>query len=200
MKTITSNRKLLFLALWLIVFGLCIVVRLPHFLSHNFFFDGDEAVIGIMARDFINGRSFPVYFYGQNYGLSFFETLPTAFFMKFFGSSIWALRLGSLVLYSLGITFIWQCFIDNNTSRKISYILIGIMILFPTWYLWGAMVRGGYLTAFTSICLLYYITQSMGVNLIRTLLTGVISLIAFESNQLIFFISTPPDFYLANIY
>ncbi|MEZ5283502.1 MAG: hypothetical protein R2712_01585 [Vicinamibacterales bacterium] len=47
--------------------------RLPQLLSPHLFLDGDEAVIGLMARHVADGRALPLFFYGQNYGLALFE-------------------------------------------------------------------------------------------------------------------------------
>ena len=71
---------------FLLIFLVCILVRLPHFLSKDFFFDGDEAMIGIMAQDFLSGKGLSLYFYGQNYGFSSLEVLSTSLFIKLIGN------------------------------------------------------------------------------------------------------------------
>ena len=47
-----------FILVLLAIFCASILVRLPHFLSNDFFFDGDEGILGIMAQDFLLGKGF----------------------------------------------------------------------------------------------------------------------------------------------
>lgn len=177
-------KKFAFVNNWILLFLACFVVRFPFFLSDNFNFDGDEAIIGIMAQDFLDGNSFPIYFFGQNYGFSTFEVLATAIFEFILGSSIWSLRLGALFLFSLGLTFVYQAFKIQKLSQKWSILLLLLFVTFPTWYLWGAMVRGGYLTAFVFCCLLYYLMVKPKRPLIFALI-GISSAIVFESHVFI---------------
>lgn len=185
MKLLLKNISSFSLIL-LLVLGTSILVRLPHFLSDDFFFDGDEAMIGIMAQDFLSGKGLPIYFYGQNYGFSSIEVLSTAFFIKVLGSGIWALRLGGLLLFSIGLTFIWKTLNETKTSKLISLIVLLMLIAAPTWFLWGGMVRGGYITAFMCFGILFYVTQLKLVNWKWMLILSIISTVSYASQPLIF--------------
>lgn len=187
MPALDSNWKkaLFFCACWMLFFGLGILVRLPHFLSKNFFFDGDEAIIGIMAQDFLDGKHFPLYFYGQNYGFSMFEALSTALFVKLAGSGIWALRLGGLLIFSLGVTFLFQTAQNRNAGHWRSWLLAILVLSFPAWYLWGGMVRGGYVTAFTLCCALFYIVHGTRFSLPKLVMASILAGFAFECHVLI---------------
>lgn len=170
----------------LLIFAVSILVRLPHFLSNDFFFDGDEGLLGIMAQDFLLGKGLPIYFYGQNYGFSSIEVVSTAFFIKLFGSGIWALRLGGLLLFSVGLTFIWKTLIETKASKLISVIVLLLFITAPTWFLWAGMVRGGYITAFMCFGILFYITQLKELNWKWLLISSILSVVSYESQPLIF--------------
>lgn len=164
----------------------CILVRLPHFLSNDFFFDGDEGIVGIMAQDFLLCKGLPLYFYGQNYGFSSVEVLSTAFFIKILGTGIWALRLGGLLLFSIGLTFIWKTFELRKIAKSVSIICVLLLIMSPTWFLWGGMVRGGYVTAFMCFGILFHITQTKQFNWKWAIISAFISAIAYTSQPLIF--------------
>ena len=55
--------------LWLII-AMCFVSRIPVLTSPNMLLDGDESIVGLMAKHLYDGKAFPLYFYGQRYGLS----------------------------------------------------------------------------------------------------------------------------------
>lgn len=170
---------------WGTLFLLSILVRLPHFLSKDFWFDGDEAIIGIMAQDLLAGISFPFYFSGQNYGLSTFEVLSTGIFELILGPGIWALRLGGLLLFSLGVTFVLRTIQSYQLPRWLFVAFILLLVTFPTWYLWGSMVRGGYVTAFLFVCIIFYCLFRMKPSTVQLMLIGICSGIAFEAHVLI---------------
>ncbi len=182
---ISSNKWLSFLLLWLFFFGLALVLRLPHLLSRVSFFDGDEAIIGLMAKDLLAGRNFPLYFYGQNYGFSFFEVLTTAFWIKILGPGIWALRLGGLSLFSLGSVFLFKGFLHRNIAWKIALVACTGVLAFPSWFLWGMMVRGGYVTSFLAVCFMFYLLGKQKFSLVNLMLLGIALAVAFEAQSLI---------------
>lgn len=183
----TASNGLVFV----LIFGASILVRLPHFLSDDFFFDGDEGIIGIMAQDFINGYGLPVFFYGQNYGFSSLEVISTAFFIKLIGTSIWALRLGGLFLFSIGVFYIWKVFELKKIKLIYSLLTIFILIASPTWFLWGSMVRGGYVTSFLAVSMLFYITQLKPTSWKWAFLSGLIFVIAYAGQPLISLVAFP---------
>jgi len=167
------------------IFFACILVRLPHFLSKDFFFDGDEAMIGIMAQDFLEGKGLPIYFYGQNYGFSTIEVLSVSFFIKLFGSGIWALKLGALLIFSVGLTFIYLTLRNFKLSRLLLFTMMIIFICYPTWFLWAAMPRGGYVTSFMIVSILFYITQLKEFNWKWVIVSALLTAIGYEAQLLI---------------
>jgi hypothetical protein len=55
-----------------------LVVRLPQLLSPNLLLEGDECVLGLMGMHLARRREFPIFFYGQTYGLSVVEAPAAA--------------------------------------------------------------------------------------------------------------------------
>lgn len=188
MVQLINNKGLVrFVFWWVLLFSITILTRLPHFLSPHFFIDGDEAIVGIMGNDLLNGKNFPVFFYGQNYGLSTLEVFFAAFWIKLLGSTILALKLASLSLFSLGITFITIGLQKKSIVNWKIILIISLLITFPSWTLWATYLRGGYLTAFLCCCLVFYLTSgSMNKNR-HFVLLGLIAGIGFLSQMLIFF-------------
>ncbi len=50
--------------------AVAVAVRLPHLLGGHVALDGDESIVGLMARDLLEGKRLPIFFYGQRYGLA----------------------------------------------------------------------------------------------------------------------------------
>lgn len=136
---------------WMFAFVLVIIARLPYLLSDHVFFDGDEAMVGIMGRDLITGKNLPFYFYGQRYGFSFFEALAAGIFIPFLGSTLWSLKFGGMLLFCLGIQRLLKAFRFTNQSQSSYFLLALVLVSFPTWVVWGTKLRGGYLTAFVAV-------------------------------------------------
>src|SRR3989442_15392650 len=61
--------------------------------------DSDEGTMGLMARHVAYGGEYPIFFYGQPFMGSLEAYLGAAFF-QLFGSSLFALRLGAIVLFT----------------------------------------------------------------------------------------------------
>lgn len=143
---------------WALAFVLVVFVRLPYLLGDHVFFDGDEAIVGIMACDLLSMEGLPFYFYGQQYGFSFFEALSAAIFTLFLGPGPEALKCGGMLLFSLGLQRIMRIFRWSGFTFW-SYVLCTLGVaMFPTWIVWGTMLRGGYLTAFVGLC---FITEHL---------------------------------------
>ena len=135
---------------FLLVFALVVVARLPYLLSKHLYFDGDEALLGIMARDLLHLDAVPVYFYGQRYGLAILEVISTALFMPFFGSTVWTLKFGGMLLMAIAF---WRLMvvIRTRTDSVWVYILTLIALVnIPPW-----TVHDRYLTAFLFACLVF---------------------------------------------
>lgn len=170
---------------FLVIFAIALLFRLPNLLSRSLWFDGDEGIVGIMARDWLNGRAFPTYFYGQNYGFSLFEVLSVAFWIKLLGSSVWALRLGGLTLFALSTTFLYKALENKEVALKWRVFSVLLILSFPSWMMWGMMVRGGYVNALLCIGVLVYLFTRIQVKWGWALLASFFFAAAFESHVLL---------------
>jgi len=127
--------------------GLILVTRLPQFLGGNLVPDGDEAIVGLMAKHMSEGRGFPLFFYGQRYGLSLFEAGSAAIFFTIFGVSTWGLKAATLLLWSVG----WAGHVAaaQRWLGRRAAVVCGLLLTFcPAWFAWSMKARGGYVTAF----------------------------------------------------
>lgn len=78
--------------------AVAIVYRSFIFLYYGYsHFDSDQAIVGLMARHIAEGRSFPIFYYGQQYLLAVESWLAAPFFWVL-GSSILTLKLPLLFL------------------------------------------------------------------------------------------------------
>lgn len=185
---IKSNVFVQILLSLLIVF----LTRLPFLSGPHVYFDGDEAIVGIMAQDLLQGRNVPVYFYGQQYGFSFFEVVSVAMGILLFGNTVWALKWGGLFVFSWGIFFLLRTCTKKNISLWASLLIICIVCCFPPWLLWATKPRGGYITAFTCSCALVYIFQLYHANYKNILMASLLLAIGIHAQLLII---VPVSFY-----
>lgn len=174
-----------FFIMWLLFFGLAILFRLPHLLSKASFFDGDEAIVGIMASDLLAGRTFPIYFYGQSYGLAMFEVWSSAFWIALLGKGVWALRLAGLTLFALGTTFLFKGLVHRGRGKWFAFIVAIGILSFPTWIMWGMLVRGGYVTSFLAVCLLFYFLSKERISFTIAIFLGLLLAVSFEAHSLL---------------
>jgi hypothetical protein len=123
-------------------------VRLPYLLSPNRILDGDEAILGLMAKHTAYFTEFPLFFPGQSYGLSFMETLPAAAAFRLFGVGSLALSLAMYGLFLCGVWLYESGFRNLSGSRGWSRVLALALGLLPVWIVWSFKARGGYLSAF----------------------------------------------------
>lgn len=142
---------------WILLFFACILVRLPYLLGEHVYFDGDEAIIGIMAQDLLLGKGFPIYFYGQQYGFSLLEVLASSFFLLFLGNGVYTLKLAGLLIFSLALTFAYRGLLNFRIKPRIALLCVIFLLIFPVWLLWATKVRGGYVTSFVAVSALFYV-------------------------------------------
>ena len=87
-----------------------LVSRLPQLLSPNLLLEGDECILGLMAMHLAGGHEFPVFFYGQKYGLSIVEAPAAALNFVIFGVGALPLKLAMLGIWIVGILFYFLAF------------------------------------------------------------------------------------------
>ncbi len=132
--------------LHLLAFFLILVIglRFAILLSSQSQVDGDEAVIGIMAQHIQEGKSFPIFFYGQPYGggaalEAYLALIPYALF----GISSISLKLVSFVLFgiTLFLVFYW---VKDFWGELAAILAVVILASSSALIEWSSKVRGGY--------------------------------------------------------
>ncbi|HZJ41870.1 MAG TPA: hypothetical protein VFD51_02550 [Patescibacteria group bacterium] len=151
-----SKNKDLFIIILLIFFTL--LTRLVVLLDVNLFIDGDEAIFGRMINDFINNGQWPLFFYGQNYGLVFFEVLLSAIVSLFFGINIFTMKATMLIFWLGSIVVLYYVAKKILKSRSWAFLTTILISSIPVWLDWSIKARGGYLTAFLLSNIVIYLS------------------------------------------
>ena len=154
MKTILKNYWPVF-----IIIAVAIISRLPQLLSPDFMLDGDECIMGIMAKHFVEGKTVPFFFYGQNYGFAFIEVLAISAGYLLFGMSDYVVKLSVFAMWIAGVMFFYKTLLyisNNNKLAALGFTLL--FILAPAWAVWSMKARGGYITAFLFSNIVLYIS------------------------------------------
>lgn len=171
----------------LLIVIICIISRLPLLLSDNLLLDGDECIVGLMAKHFVEGKEFPIYFYGQSYGFSFIEVISISLFYLIFGFSAIAVKLGMLMMFIIGVLFFYKTLkFINTTNVWLPFLICLIFVLSPSLAVWSMKARGGYLTAFllTSIVIFFCLKKSSLNSVFYSITIGVLAVVIFESQPL----------------
>jgi hypothetical protein len=83
---------------WFLAAALLVTLRsAPFVLFEQLHFDSDQAVVGLMAKHLVEGRTVPIFFYGQNYMLAVQAWIAAPFF-AIGGATIAMLRLPLLIV------------------------------------------------------------------------------------------------------
>lgn len=168
------------------IIALCIISRIPMLTSPNMVLDGDESIVGLMAKHLFEGKELPIYFYGQRYGLTIIEELFILPFYVFLGVTGLAVKLGVLSLWTIGVIFFYKtCEALNKKNVFIPLLLTLLLIICPAWTEWSMKARGGYVTAFTlSAVTTYLLCIERKRGLVFYTLIGLLLVLVYESMSL----------------
>lgn len=89
--------------------------------------NSDEATIGIMARHIAYNGEHPVFFYGQNYMGALQAYIGAALF-PIFGSSLWTVRFGLLLLFILFLlsTYLLTSLLYSKSLAVVTILWLGV--------------------------------------------------------------------------
>jgi hypothetical protein len=162
-----------------------IVSRLPQLRSPNLLADGDECVLGLMAKHVAQGKEFPVFFYGQHYALSSVEAAAGALGFLGFGVSAVSLKLAMLALWTVGILFVFLAQ-SRFVGASRSFWITSVLLLNPVWAAWSMKAGGGYITAFTATAvLLWLLTRDRTrETIVRWLAAGALTAVIYLAQPL----------------
>ena len=106
-----------------------IAIKVALVLSGAIPFNGDEAVLGLMARHILQGER-PVFFYGQAY-MGSLDAWLVAVAFRLLGESVFSIRLVQILLYALFMLTLWQLARRLFTDRGIANLVIWLAALPP---------------------------------------------------------------------
>ena len=88
-------------------------------------FDSDQAITGLMAKHLVEGRAFPLFFYGQTYLLAV-ESWVAAPFFAIFGPTVTALRL-SLLAWNIAFATLAILILYRQSSLKLWSAIVPLL-------------------------------------------------------------------------
>lgn len=169
----------------LLVVLLAVVSRIPLMLHPGMILDGDECIVGLMSKHFIEAGEVPFFFYGQQYGFSFIEVLFISVGYLLAGMSDYVVRLSVFALWVIGVVYCYKSFLlMAKGNKKAAYIGVMLLLVMPAWILWSMKARGGYITAFTLSSIVLYITVREKTSSVGWLFAGILSIVIFYSQPL----------------
>ncbi len=184
--------------LFIFILTVGLVSRLFFLDSNVFFFDGDEAIVALMGLDILDG-SFPIYFYGQNYGMSVLEAGLIAIGVLIWGTSMLAIKIPMLALW-LGTVFILGLVFEKLLVNKRwwVFLFVTMILLSPTWLVWSMKARGGYLSSFfiSSLIVFLMVRQENIMKHFEWVVIAGLLAILFEMQPLWFPGTIPPIAYI----
>jgi len=157
----------------------------------------DEGVVGLMGKHILEGRSLPVFFYGQTY-LGALEAYLAAGTFALFGVSLLSLRLVPLAcsLLSLWAVYALTELVSSKTAARWATALVALS---PLYFLqWNLKARGGFIEHVLLLFLVLILFWRYAFGKERrpgvALALGFTAGVAFWVNQLIaayFFVLAP---------
>lgn len=132
-----------------IAVGLAVVAlsRAPQWMGGQIVPDGDECIVGLMAKHLADGREVSLVFWGQRYGFAFFEAGTAALAFRLFGISDGALKGAMLLLWGVGYCF-YVLAANRWAGRRGAALTAAALAIFPGWATLSMKAFGGPITAF----------------------------------------------------
>jgi hypothetical protein len=140
-----------------------VLLRMPQILGGNLLPDGDECIVGLMSKHVMEGKGFPLFLYGQNYGLTIFESSMTAVSFALFGVSVLPLKITVLLLWIVGAFFFISAARLFRGFHAGLFVALFLLLL-PAWANAALNARGFYLTAFNCTGLSLWIIAKIKKN------------------------------------
>jgi 4-amino-4-deoxy-L-arabinose transferase-like glycosyltransferase/mRNA-degrading endonuclease RelE of RelBE toxin-antitoxin system len=154
---------------YLFIFITCIIgllLRLHLLLATDFLIDSDEAIVGLMAKHFVEGKPLTTFYYGQHY-MGSLEPIIVAILFLFTGVSAISLKVVPLLFSIILIPLVYLItkISANQTAARFSAILMAIPPV--TLIEWSGKARGGFMEIVViitlSIYLCFYWSKCKGV-------------------------------------
>jgi hypothetical protein len=164
--------------------AVAIVARLPQLLSPNLLADGDECLLGLMGMHVARGHDFPLFFYGQKYGLAIVEAPAAALSFAIFGAGPVTLKAAILAIWIAGALFYFRAFANVLGTRRSLWISL-LVVLMPAWAVTSMKGWSGYVTAFAAAGLaIDLITSNQDRRAARWLAAGGVTAVVYLAQPL----------------
>jgi hypothetical protein len=123
-------------------------------------FDSDQAVFGLMARDLVAGRGFPMFMYGQRYLLAVSVWLCAPLF-AWFGSSILTLKLPLFFMNIAVVAMLWIGLRDESRVGPWGAALAILPFAMPSAVVSSRLVehQGGNIEPFVFVLAAFFLRQ-----------------------------------------
>jgi hypothetical protein len=166
--------------------AVALAARLPQLLSPNLLLEGDECILGLMGLHLAQGREFPIFFYGQKYGLSIVEAPAAALSFLAFGAGAIPLKVAMLAIWVVGVCFYCLAF-SRPLGPARSFWVTLLLVVMPAWAAASMKAWSGYISAFSATALaIYLITRNDNRRSLPWLIAGGVSGIIYFSAPLWF--------------
>ena len=177
----------------LLALAVGLFLRLHFLFMTDWGIEADEAIVGLMAKHIIEGKPWPVFYYGQYY-MGSPEAIVTAFVFWLFGQSNVNLKLVPLIVSLVQILLVYSLakrFLGRTGARIAAWLTaVGPSVLI----VWSTKPRGGFieLVAIGTYCLLLAVDllESKRIHYKKLGLLGL--LLGFGwwiNNQILFYIA-----------
>jgi len=137
-----KNTRSLFMLILIVSIGF--LLRLLFLNETQFVIDSDEAIVGLMAKHINEGKSLPLFYYGQDY-MGSLEAILTSFVFRVFGMSGASLKMVPLLFSLIQIGLVYT--LARYFVEKIPAIFAAALCSFApiTLLLWSTKARGGFI-------------------------------------------------------
>jgi hypothetical protein len=163
--------------------AVAVLSRLPQLLSPNLLLEGDECVLGLMGLHVAQGRGFPVFFYGQKYGLAIVEAPAAAVSFLVAGAGPVSLKAAILAIWIVGMVFYFLAFSPVVGANR-SFVITLLLVLMPAWAAASMKAWSGYVTAFSATAIVLYLITRDDRRAVSWLAAGGMTVIIYFSHPL----------------
>jgi len=134
-----SDRTFLFLTVLA-----ALALRLDFLFASNFVLDGDEAIVGLMAKHILDGQPVPIFYYGQHY-MGSLEAILVSGLFKLFGVSSVAVKVVPLLFSLILIPLVYR--LGREVTGEFGARVAALLVAIPPspLVIWSAMARGGFI-------------------------------------------------------
>lgn len=169
----------------LLLLLIVVLSRLPAILNEQLILDGDECIVGLMAKWMSENQFFFPYFLGQTYGFALIETIPLSVLFKIAGINDVYQKLVGAILFALAAVFLFKGFREVLRNNFSAFLFALAFVFAPSWQQWSIKITGGYLSALLVCSIIFYLTVSPQRSAQKkSMVLALLLVMLFESQRL----------------